>query len=161
MGRRIRNRIATGSAAGPANYLNATAATRRFQVPLRYIHALADVQMWSNAGYQIRPVLIAGGLITYRAYTLNRAAGAGAVANHAQHLHTITTNGAGGGVALKVDTGALDTAGGALGATGIQDAAAMAHAAAAAALKDIAPYEEVLDGTDLSLVTMYARAVGY
>jgi hypothetical protein len=162
MGRRIKNRIGTNHAVGAANYLTGTPASRQIRVPLRYIHALDDIQMWANGGYIIRPVAVAGGLITYRAYSENREAMSGALADHALHTHTITTLAAGGGVALKIVAGALDTAGGALTpVTGIQDAAAMAHAAAAAALKDIAPYEEVQDGTNLSAVTMYARAMGY
>ncbi len=168
LGRRVPNRIVSNNAVGDANYRTAVAASRQIQVPLRHIHVLDDIQMWANgpAGpermYVPRPVAVAGGLITYRVYSVNRAADAGAVADHAVHLHTITTNGVGGGDAVTVKAGALDDAGGGhAGVTGINNAAAMVHAGAAAALKDIAPLEEVQDGTNLSAVTIYAQAVGY
>jgi predicted dehydrogenase len=159
--------MVSNHALGDANYRTAVATSRQLQLPLRYIHALDDVQMWANGPaapermYTVRPVAIAGGLVTYRVYSTNRAAASGALLDHAVHTHTITTLAVGGGVAVTVKNLALDDGAGAVGVTGIDNAAAMAHANAAAALKDIAALEEIQDGTDLSAVTIYGQAVGY
>lgn len=181
---RLRVRTVTTHAAGPVAYDAAARPTLNY-TGVRHVETLDDIQMWANGGYLVRPTVIAPltQTITYMVLSLNRAAAVGALAvhakaavaasidDHAAHQHDISlANGAAFASTVKENAGALGSTGGAVKCVNAADAAAvsahagaadLAHAAAAAALKDVPAAEEVLNGTDVSGVTVYARVTGY
>lgn len=186
-GRKLRVRMATAHAAGPVAYAAAARPTISL-TGIQHIETLDDIDMWSNGGYEARPV----GFVTdrrtvrYMVMSLNRNAQLGclkdhpkadcaaALAGHAAHQHDISLGVAAGNVVMEDSggvAGTLGSVGGVIVCADALDAGALsahaagaadaAHAAAAAALKDTPAVEEVLDGTDISGVTFYIRANGH
>lgn len=155
------------TAVGPAAY-NA-AARPTITMPCKDIDNIRDVEMWNEGGFAVRPVSRARNVVTYMVLNIARAGAVGAVQDHAAHAHDLLVRqaaGAKGAISGEAnvlgDLAGANTytvAGGDAANGGVQNVAAMAHVAAAAATK-LAAYEEVLNGTVLNAVNFHARTRG-
>lgn len=157
----------TARDAGPANYQNAAPPT--ISMPCKEIENIGDVKMWADAGYVVTPLALVQTnnrfTFSYRAYTLNRAAGIGALLDHT-HPHDLLVKNNGGAAmnvavaaaAFQAQTAGDTTLPGNQAGGGIRNSTATAHASAAAALLSVAPLEQVLDGTNLAGINVCAEA---
>jgi hypothetical protein len=121
--------------------------------PCKDITNIDDVSVWCSGGYSARVVSHIKGLCRIACYNTTNAAG---IADHAVHLHTITTTAVGGGDAMTVKNAALEDAGGGhANITGVQNAAAMAHA-------QVAPASGGLElNANNNAFDIYGTAIGF
>lgn len=160
--------VCTAAMPGPAAYNNAALPT--IAMVCKEIISINDVKMWADAaGYVAQPSALVQTnnrfTFSYRVYTLNRTAAIGAVQDHTHPHDLLVVNN--GGAAMNVNIAANKfeavTAGditlpGNLVGGGIRNSAATTHVAAAAAMKSIAAFEEVQNGTNLGAVVFNAQA---
>lgn len=157
--------VVGANAVGPVAYAAGNRPT--ITLPCRDINNVRDVKMWCDGGFSVRPVSRARNVVTYMFLNLGRAGMVAAVQNHAAHAHGLLVRLAAGAKSVSGETNALGDLASGLKFTvtggnavdgGVQNFAAMAHVGAAAATKVVCE-EEVLDGTVLNAVNVYAEAM--